>query len=176
MTEQNQIYPQAITFENFEKYLRSTSMDQLIAHVNGLYQAMVYYVRQTAAHIWFIGRALIREKEIVGHGNWMSHCRHFHSEISIDSIERYMKVGKEIPIDQLPILLDKTPSQAYQMLEIKKKRSLPTKQNNVKSNSANLRKFPKGFWASGLGNCPHCDGLIWFTFEENRIKMWSARS
>ena len=179
MTEQNQIYPQAMTFEDWEKYLRSLSIDQLTGYVRSLYQGMVFHVRQTAAYFWFIGRALIREKEIVGHGNWMNHCRDFHPEISIDSIERYVKVGKEFSTDQLPTLLDKTLSQAYQMLEFKKNRSLPrhpTKRNNGKSNSANLRNFPKGPWASGLYGCPHCNELVWFMIEGNKLKIWAARS
>jgi hypothetical protein len=154
-------------------------MDQLIANVYNLYQAIVHYARQTAAHIWYIGRALSIEKEMVGHGRWMDHCRRFHPEISLDSIERYMNVARAIPVDQVPALLDKTPSQAYQMLDItKKRRSLPrpqTKKDNHKANSAHMRNFPKGLWASFLDHCPHCKGSLWFTFEGNRLKIRAAR-
>ena len=179
MTEQSQNHPQAITLADWERKLKSLNMDHLIADVNSLYQAMVFYVRQTAVHIWCIGKVLSREKELAGHGRWMDHCRRFHPEISLDSIERYMQVAKEFPIDQVSTLLDKTPSQAYRMLdEIKKRRSLPrhpTKQDNRKSNSANMRNFPKGVWASGLDHCPLCNGSLWFTLEGNRLKMQAAR-
>lgn len=140
---------------------------------------MVFHVRQTAAHIWCIGKVLNREKELAGHGRWMTHCKQVHPEISLDSIERYMQVAKEFPIDQVPTLLDKTPSQAYRMLdEIKKKRSLPRhpiKQDNRKSNSAQIRNFPKGLWASILDHCPHCNGSLWFTFEGNRLTIRAVR-
>lgn len=178
MTEPSQIHARVITLVDWERDLRSLSMDHLTAHVKSLHQTMVFQFRQTAVHIWCIGRALSREKEMVGHGSWIDHCRRFHPEISLDSIERYMHVGK-IPTDQLPALLDKTPSQAYLMLGlIKKRRSLPrhpTKQDNGKANSAHMRNFPKGLWASGLDHCPHCNGTIWFTLEGNRLKMQAAR-
>ena len=174
MTEQNQIHAQAITIVDWERNLRSLSLDHLTVHVNSLNQAMIFYVRQTAFHIWCIGRALSIEKELVGHGNWIDHCRHFHPEISLDSIERYMKVGK-VSMDHVPDLLDKTPSQAYLMLGLIKKKSShsrhPTKKDNGKSNSANMRNFPKGLWAHFLDHCPHCKRPIWFTLEENRLKM-----
>ena len=179
MTEQRQIHPQAITLADWERKLKSLNMDHLIADVNWLYQAMVFHVRQTAVHIWSIGKVLSREKELAGHGRWMDHCRRFHPEISLDSIERYMKVAREIPVDQAPALLDKTPSQAYQMLDLtKKRRSLPrpqTKKDNHKANSAQMRNFPKGLWASFLDNCPHCDKPIWFTLEGNSLIMHAAR-
>jgi hypothetical protein len=154
-------------------------MDQLIVNVYNLYQAMVFHVRQTAAHIWFLGRALNREKELVGHGRWMTHCRRFHPEISLASIERYIKLAKDFPTDQVSTLLDKTPSQAYRMLdEIKKRRSLPRdpiKQDNRKSNSAKMRNFLKGRGASVICNCPHCNGQILLTFEGNRLKIEAAK-
>jgi hypothetical protein len=37
MTEQRQIHPQAITLADWERNLRSLSMDQLIANVYNLY-------------------------------------------------------------------------------------------------------------------------------------------
>ena len=179
MTEQSQNHTQAITLADWEGNLRSLSFEHLTAHVNYLYQVMVFYVRQTAAHIWCIGRALNREKELVGHGRWMDHCRRFHPEISLDSIERYMKLATKFPTDQVSTLLDKTPSQAYRMLdEIKKRRSLPrhpTKQDNRKANSAQMRNFPKGLWASGLDHCPHCNGSLWFTLEGNRLKIRAVK-
>ncbi|WP_455282163.1 hypothetical protein [[Eubacterium] cellulosolvens] len=116
---------------------------------------------------------------MVGHGRWMTHCRRFHPEISLASIERYIKLAKDFPTDQVSTLLDKTPSQAYRMLdEIKKGRSLPRdpiKQDNRKSNSAKMRNFPKGRGASVICNCPHCNGQILLTFEGNRLKIEAAK-
>ena len=177
MTEQGQIAVQVKSLADWERDLGSLNMDWLVGTANYLHGAIDLHARQTVFEIWCLGRVLKREKELVGHGNWMDHCRRFHPQISLDSIERYMRVG-QIPTDQLPAYLSKTPSQAYLMLgPVKKRPSLPShtgRQDDGKANSAYVRNFPKGLWASAVDNCPLCNGLIWYTLEGNRLKMWGV--
>lgn len=162
MAEQTQAGAQ-ITVHEWERSLGSASLDWLVGAANYLHKTVGFLVRQTAFDIWCVGRVLRREKELVGHGNWMDHCRRFHPEISLDSIERYMKVGK-IPIDQLPAILDQTPRQAYLMLGLVKKRlSLPVypvEHGRGKMNSSHMRNFEGGSWKHTLIECPHCTGKI----------------
>ena len=140
-------------------------MDWLVGTAKSLHTAVGFRLRQIAIDIWCLGRVLKREKEIVGRGNWMDHCRRCHQEISLDSIERYMRVS-QIPIDQLPAIMDKTPRQAYLMLGlVKKKPSLPThiaKQNRGKENSSHMRNSAEDSWKRALISCPYCDETIEF--------------
>ncbi len=164
MTEQT-LPNKWITINDWERSLGSAGMDWLVNTVNYLHKTVNLRLRQTAIDIWCVGRVLAREKELVGHGNWMDHCRCFHPEISLDSIERYMKVG-QISTDQLPALLDKTPQQAYTMLSLARKRSSlpaqPVKQDRSKANSAYMRNFEERSWKSALTECPYCYRRIKF--------------
>jgi len=164
LTEQTRARPQ-ITIYEWERSLESASLDSLVEDANFLHKTVGLQLRQTALDIWRIGRVLRREKDLVGHGNWMSHCRRRHPEISLDSIERYMRVG-QIPIDQLPVLLDKTPRQAYRMLGVvKEKPSLPTypaKQGTGEVNSSHMRNFEEEPWKHAQIECPYCDRTIEF--------------
>jgi len=161
MTEQTQASP-PMTINDWERNLETASIDWLVGTANFLHTTVGLRLRQTAIDIWCLGRILKREKEIVGHGNWIGHCKRFHPEISLDSIERYMRVG-QIPIDQLPAILDKTPRQAYLMLGLVKKRpSLPTHRvepDRGKVNSLHMRNFEEP-WKRALITCPHCNGAI----------------
>jgi hypothetical protein len=156
-----------ITINDWTRSLGSAGMDWLVNTVNYLHKTVNLRLRQTAIDIWCVGRVLAKEKELVGHGNWMDHCRRFHPEISVDSIERYMKAG-QIPIEQLPALLDKTPRQAYVMLDLARKRSAlpvqPVKQDRSKVNSAHMRNSEQGLIIA-LFECPYCDKKIEFSTE-----------
>jgi len=105
----------------------------------------------------------------------MDHCKRFHPEISLYSIERYMAVG-EIPIDELPALLDKTPSQAYRMvLPAKKSPSLPNdpvKSKSLKANSAQMRKFEDVLSLPGSLECPHCKRRINVSRAGAYLMVW----
>ena len=63
LTQQSQIHTQVKSLVDWVRDLRSLSRDYLTVHVNGFHQAMVFHIRQTAVHIWCIGRALSREKD-----------------------------------------------------------------------------------------------------------------
>lgn len=155
-----------ITINDWERSLGSAGLDWLVGTANQLHNTVDLQLRHTAFNIWCVGRVLRKEKELVGHGNWIDHCRRYHPEISLDSIERYVKVG-ETPIDQLPALLDKTPRQAYLMLGLVKKRpslsTHPVKQDRSKANSAHMRNFEERSWKSALINCPLCDSALEFS-------------
>jgi DNA-directed RNA polymerase subunit RPC12/RpoP len=138
-------------------------LDTLVLAANNFYTSIIGQLRRTATDIWCLGRILLREKELVGRGNWMIHCKKAHPEISLDSIERYMMIGR-IPKDQLPILVDKTLTQAYQMFRPAKKRPAlpahPVESDSLKVDSAQLRKFEQSPWVSNYLQCPYCNGKI----------------
>jgi len=154
----------------WEQDIRSSGMDRMVEYVNALHRDVGLRLRQTALDIWGIGRVLKWEKEMVEHGNWIDHCKRCHREISIDSIERYMRIA-EIPIDQLPIILEKTPRQAYLMLGILKKRpSLPGSvrgQDRWMENSAYVRNLKKALTLLPIQiTCPLCYGMFRVKFRE----------
>jgi len=163
LTEHIQAKP-CVSIQDWERSVLSAGLDWLVGTANCLHQTVGLRLRQTALDIWCLGRVLRREKELVGHGNWIDHCRRLHPEISLDSIERYMRIG-QIPVDQLPTILAKTPRQAYLMFGLVKKRpSLPTYPVEPEGdivNSSHMRNF-KGSWKSALIKCPHCNGTIEF--------------
>ncbi|HKM51735.1 MAG TPA: hypothetical protein VJZ75_11210 [Candidatus Bathyarchaeia archaeon] len=154
---------QAITITEWEESMEVEDLDTLVQAANNYHESIIGQLRRTAIDVWCLGRILRREKELVGHGNWMSHCKKFHPEISLDTIERYMMIGK-IPKDQLPSLLDKTLTQAYQMFRPAKKRpslpAHPVESDSLKVDSAQLRKFEQSPWVSSYLQCPYCDGKI----------------
>ncbi|MGA2785005.1 MAG: hypothetical protein ABSF09_09950 [Candidatus Bathyarchaeia archaeon] len=161
MTEESS--GQGITITEWEQSIEFEDLDNLVQAANNFYTSIIGQLRRTATDVWCLGRVLQREKELVGQGNWMDHCKRCHPEISLDSIERYMRVG-EIPINQLPVLLDKTPSQAYRMLRPATKRpslpAHPVESDSLKVDSAQLRKFERSPWISGYLECPYCNEKI----------------
>jgi len=169
LTEQTQAMPH-ITIHEWERSIGSASLDSLVEAANCLHKTVGYRLRQTAFDIWCLGRVLRREKELVGRGNWIGHCRRCHPEISLDSIERYMRVA-QIPTDQLPAILDKTPRQAYLMLGLVKERPSfpirPARQDRGKMNSSHMRNFADTSWKHALIRCPHCGGAIGFAQKGN---------
>jgi hypothetical protein len=160
-----------VDIHDWERSLGSADLDSLVDTANSLHRTLGLRLRQTALDIWCIGRILTREKELVGHGNWMDHCKRFHPEISLDSIERYIRVG-EISIDQLPAIVEKTPNQAYVMLGLVKKRtSLPT--HPIEHDNSSFVRNLKGSWKVALFKCPRCNVTIEFSRKGN---YWQARA
>ena len=159
MTEENKA-PAGISLADWERRLGSAGLDWLVGTANQLHNNVGFHLCQTVYSIWSVGRVLRREKELVGHGNWIDHCRRCHPEIPLDSIERYMKVG-ETPVDQLQGMLDKTPRQVYLMLGLLKKRpslpSHPARQDKGKANSAHMRNLVVSSCKLSLLSCPNCD-------------------
>jgi len=164
MTEENKA-PAGINIVDWERGLGSAGLDWLVGTSNQLHNNVGFQFRQTAVYVWCVGRVLRREKELVGHGNWIEHCKRCHSGISLDTVERYVRVG-EIPVDQLPAILNKTPRQAYLMLGMVKKRpslpSYPARQDKGKANSAHMRNLVVRSWKEGQFSCPYCDKPIKF--------------
>jgi hypothetical protein len=123
-------------FKGVEEYLESAKINDLTKTTNTMHRDICHQLRATAMDIWFVGRILKREKELVGHGSWMEHCKKYHPEISNRTIERYLRVG-EIETSDLDSILDKTPQQAYLMLRILKegkKLPSPATRSTVMSN------------------------------------------
>ena len=162
MTEENKA-PAWISPADWERGLGSAGLDWLVGTANQLHNNVGFQFRQTALYVWCVGKVLRREKELVGHGKWIDHCRRCHPGISQDTIERYMMVG-ETPVDKLQGMLDMTPRQVYLMLGLVKKRpslpSHPARQDEGKANSAHTRNLVVSSWKRALLSCPYCDGAI----------------
>ncbi len=146
---------------NFEKTVGSAKISWLISNATSIHRIIGNHLRRTAVDIWKLGKILAKEKEIVAYGEWLKHCASAHPEISHDSIERYVRVSR-IAADQLPMMLDKTPSQAYRMLDMLKEKQSPVirpgGQEVEDSDSAKLRNLDdKPTWAI---TCPSCSSAI----------------
>ncbi len=174
VTEQTQVNIPA-HISNFQRMIESQSINWLISNANSIHRNIGIQVRKTAVDIWRVGKILNREKEIVGHGEWQNHCARVHPEISLDAIERYMKVG-QIVIDQLPTILDKTPRQAYLMLGIVKQKKSPTtdpeRQEAENAKSAHVRNMDDTRTWTPI-TCPSCNSAIELT---RKGKFWIVRA
>jgi hypothetical protein len=151
-----------------EIFLSKAMRPELTEAINREHAELKWKVRRTAFDIWKIGRMLIAEKETLPHGEWEEYCRRTHPEISMRTIQNYMKVANEIPKTQLIAFLDRLPTQTYRILSVvkppkSKEEAVSIKEPRVqpptptdKNETVSFFKPEEEKAESWEAECPHC--------------------